>query len=120
MEGQIQSLERRLAEVTSRFFESKIGVKPQEVQVLEQGDLIVLRVRGFLAKAEAAIVQRPEDRQILTNYYTRLFESFYPMVEVVVEQACKRSIIDRQAILDLPNSECVYLLTLGGSAPERG
>jgi uncharacterized protein YbcI len=109
----IYSLEQRLADIAREFFQSKLAIKPEGVEVMQQGEFIVLRIRGFLARAETAIVGCPKDRDILTTYYERILENLYPLLRVVIQQACQRPVVDRRAVLDLPRDECVYLLTLG-------
>ncbi len=108
----IYSLEQRLADIAHDFFQSKLGIKPQGLEVLQQEDLIVLRIRGFLSRAEAAMVGRPKDREVLTTYYERILETLYPVLRVVIQEACQRSVVERHAVIDLSRDECVYLLTL--------
>ncbi|MFQ5883333.1 MAG: Na-translocating system protein MpsC family protein [Candidatus Methylomirabilales bacterium] len=109
----IYTLEHRLADIARGFFQSKLRIKPQGIEVLQQGELIVLRIRGFLAQAEAAMLGRPKEREVLTTYYERIFESLYPLLRVVIQEACQRPVMDRRVVIDLYRNECVYLLTLG-------
>lgn len=109
----IYRLEQRVADIARDFFQSKLGIKPEGIEVLQQAELIVLRIRGFLAQAEAAMVEREKDREILTTYYERIFENLYPLLRVVIQEACQRPMVDRRTVLDLSRDECVYLLTLG-------
>lgn len=109
----IYRLEQRVADIARDFFQSKLGIKPEGIEVLQQAELIVLRIRGFLAQAEAAMVEREKDREILTTYYERIFENLYPLLRVVIQEACQRPMVDRRTVLDLSRDECVYFLTLG-------
>ena len=111
--GKIDSLEHRLADIIRGFFQSKLGIKPQEIDVSQQADLIILRMCGFLSQAEAAMVERQKDRQVLTTYYERIVENLYPLLRVVIQEACKRPLVERHAIVDLSRDECIYFLTLG-------
>lgn len=109
------SLTLQLAEITAKFFETKLGLNPDTVNVLgdEGEDLIVIKVEGFLSKAEAALAERPEDHKILGEYYARVLERLLPMLRVVVEEVAKRPLLGCRTTLDLARDECLYLLTLG-------
>ena len=109
----IYSLEQRLADIARDFLCSKRRIKPQRVEVLQQAELIVLRIRGFLAQAEAAMVGRWKHRQVLTTYFERIFENLYPLLRVVIQEACQRPVVERRMVIDLSRNECVYFLTLG-------
>ena len=115
MERQLSSIERRLAEITKGFFETKLGLRPQRVNVLEEegGALIVIRVAGFMSKAEAALAGHPEDQKALGEYYTRILERLSPMLRVVVEDVVERPLLGCRTVLELSRDECLYLLTLG-------
>jgi len=115
MSAEVYSLTRRLAEITIRFFETKLSLKPERVNVLEQegGDLVVIKVEGFMSKAEATLAERPEGDRVLSEYYTRVLERLFPMLSVVAEEVTKRPLLGCRTALDLSRNECLYLLTLG-------
>ncbi len=115
----IYSLEQRLADIARDFLCSKRRIEPQRVEVLQQAELIVLRIGGFLAQAEAAMVGRWKHRQVLTTYFERIFENLYPLLRVVIQEACQRSVVDRHVVIDLSRNECVYFLTLGEAPAVR-
>jgi len=116
------SLTRRLAEVTASFFAAKLGLNPDRVNVLEQegGDLVVIKVEGFMSKAEVALAGRLEGDRALRAYYTRVLERLSPMLSVVVEEAAKRPLLRCRTALDPSRDECLYLLTLGTEARKGG
>lgn len=115
LSAQLSGLIRRLAEVTASFFAAKLGLNPGRVNVLEQegGNFVVIKVEGFMSKAEVALAERPEDDRALRAYYTRVLERLSPMLGVVVEEGAKRPLLECRMVLDLSRDECLYLLTLG-------
>ena len=119
MGRQLSRLERELGEITATFFQAKLGVKPRAVHVLEEeeGDLVVIKVGGFLTKAEAAVAQPGEDHRILDDYYSLVLERLFPLLSVVVEELAGRTLLGCRTALDLPRDECLYLLTLGAKGP---
>lgn len=113
--------EQRLTEVTTAFFKSKIGRSPKAVTVLQEahGDLLVIKVEGFLSRAEAALAEHREDQKALDEYYTRILGQLLPMLSQLVKEVEKRPLLGCRTVLDLARDECIYLLTLGMWPAER-
>ena len=124
MSTEASGLRRRLAEITAGFFEAKLGLSPNRVNVLDEqgGDLIVIKVEGFMTQAEAALAERKENQKILDEYYARVLEPVSPMLraalEAALEEVAQRRLMACRTVLDLSRDECLYLLILGRSAPE--
>jgi len=120
MMADVKGLERRLREITADFFRSKLGLQPQAVEAVWREDLVLVRVRGFLTKAEEAIAGRQDDQAMLQAHYERLLEKLSPMLAAVVQEACGSTLRERRLVLDLERSECVYHLRLGPVIPPEG
>ena len=121
MRAGVRGLERRLRDITADFFRSKLGLKPQAVEAVWHEDLILLRVHGFLTKAEEEVMAgRQDDRAMLQAYNERLFENLFPMLAAVLQDALSRPLREWRLILDLGRSECIYLLRLGAGTQLRG
>jgi len=116
----VKGLERRLQEITADFFRSKLGLPPQAVDVLWHDDLVLLRVRGFLTRAEEARASHPFGRVMLQAHYERVLDKLSPMLATVVQGACGRTLRERRLVLDLGRSECVYHLRLDPGVPLGG
>jgi len=114
------SNEQRLTEVTAAFFRSKIGRSPKAVTVLQEarGDLLVIKVEGFLSQAETALSEDRENQRGLDEYYTRILGQFVPVLSQLVKEVEKRPLLGCRTVLDLARDECIYLLTLGEPARE--
>lgn len=116
MSGVPSGLAQRLATVTAEFFEAKLRLNPQ-VRVLEEvgGDVILIKVEGFVSQGDAMLVEHLKDENILLlgEHHARVFEQLCPMLSVVVEEVTKRPLVDCRAAVDLSRDECVYLLRLG-------
>ena len=78
---------RRLAELTQGFFRAKLRLTPRSVEVREEGDALVLRVKGFVATAERAMINHPRDRWAIEDYYLRLFDQLTPLLRAGVGKA---------------------------------
>jgi len=113
-------LERRLREITADFFRSKLSVQPQAVRVVCRKDLILVRVRGVLSRAEEARAGHPGNRATRQAHYERLLEKLWPLLAAVVEEASGRALGERCLVLDLGRSACAYHLRLRSGVSPRG
>lgn len=106
-----QEMERRLAELTQGFFRAKLRLTPRSVEVREDGDTLVLRIRGFVPPAERAMIDQPKDRWVIEDYYLRLFDQqLTPLLRAGVRKA--GPLVKVQTLLDLSGDECRCILTL--------
>lgn len=106
-----QGVERRFVELTLEFFRAKLRLTPRAVEVRDRGDSLAVRVKGFLAPAEREMIDQPKDRRAIEDYYLRLFDQIAPLLRAGAGKA--RPFVRFQALLDLPNDECLFILTLG-------
>lgn len=106
-----QEIKRRVSELTHGFFRGKLRLSPQSVEVGDMEDTLVVRVKGFLAQGERAMMDQPNDRQVIEDYYLRLFDQIAPLMRTGVGEA--GPLLKFQTLLDLPKDECVFILTLG-------
>jgi len=120
MMADVKGMEQRLRGITADFFRSKLGLQPQAVEAILREDLVLVRVRGFLTKAEEAMADRQDDWAMLQAHYQRLLDMLSPMLAAVVQEVCGRSLKEQRVVLDLGRSECVYHLWLGPVIPPEG
>lgn len=106
-----QETKRRVSELTHGFFRGKLRLAPQSVEVGDMEDTLVIRVKGFLAQGERAMMDQPNDRQVIEDYYLRLFDQIAPLMRTGVGEA--GPLLKFQTLLDLPKDECLFILTLG-------
>lgn len=113
-------LRQRLREATYAFFESHLRCVPREVEVLREQDFVVIRVRGFLAKAESELLKQPQEAKLLTDYYNGVLEGVYMPLEEAIGEIEQLALVDKQAVLEFEQEQCVFLLTLGTKPESRG
>ena len=106
-------LRQRLKEATYAFFESHLRCTPSEVEVLREQDFVVIRVRGFLSKAESELLKQPQEAKLLTDYYNGVLEGVYVPLEEAIREIAQLALVDKQAVLEFEQEQCVFLLTLG-------
>jgi len=106
-------LRQRLREATYAFFESHLRCTPHEVEVLREQGFVVIRVRGFLTKAESELLKQPQEAKLLTDYYHSMLEGVYVPLDEVIREIEHRVLVEKQAVLEVEQEQCVFLLTLG-------
>jgi len=106
------SVERRVAELTRECFQAQLGVTPQSVEVRTEGNVVV-RVRGFLVRAEQAMMGYPEHRTLVEQYYLRLLNEAGPLLTAAVRRATGSDFVGIEIVPSLLEDECLFVLTLG-------
>lgn len=106
-------LMQRLKETTYTFYERHLRCRPRAVEVLREQDFVVIRVRGFLTKAESELIKRPAEAMLLTDYYNGMLTGLYGLLEEVLRDTEQLALVDTRVILEFDQEQCVFLLTLG-------
>ncbi|MBI3326365.1 MAG: DUF2294 family protein [Nitrospinae bacterium] len=113
MKATADVLVERLKETTYAFYEGHLRCRPREVEVLREQDFVVIRVRGFLTKAERELIKRPAEALLLTDYYNGMLAGLYVLLEEVVRDTEQLALVDTRVVLEFDQEQCVFLLTLG-------
>ena len=106
-------LVQRLKETTYAFYEWHLRCRPREVEVLREQDFVVIRVRGFLTKAESELIKRPAEAMLLSDYYNGMLVGLYVLLEEVLKDTEQLALVDKRVVLEFDQEQCVFLLTLG-------
>src|SRR3972149_10457899 len=99
----------RIRELTLAFFQAKLGLTPRSVEVRGGGDTLEVRVRGFCAPAEKALIDPPKERRAIEDYYLRLFDQLLPLLNAGVGKG--GPIVRVQTILVLLGDHCEFVGT---------
>lgn len=113
-----EEIKRRISELTKGFFRSKLRLSPRSVEVGDMEDTLVIRVKGFLATGERAMMDRPNERSAIEDYYLRLLDQIAPLLRTGVGET--DPLLKFRTLLDLPRDECVFILTLGKEGEMTG
>ena len=79
-------LEAKISEGISKFEVDIMGRGPQKIKTIIIGDLVIIRLLGFLSQAEKQIVENNEGVELLKKMRTMLFEkNLFRFHEVITE-----------------------------------
>ena len=107
-----QEIEQRIGELTRDYLRGKRGRCPRNVEVRIEGDLLVVRIRGFLEWTEHAAMESTTDRPSVEEHYLRLFEQIAPLLRAGIREATGRAVLELRILLNLSEDECVLRSTV--------
>lgn len=95
MEGSVTKgqVESKISEAMSKFEIEQMGRGPEKIKTVIQGDLIVVRLKGFLSTAEKNLAQTKEGVELIKKHRTALFESAITRLESTL-----RGVIDVEIV----------------------
>lgn len=67
-------IEAKISEVVSRFEVDFMGRGPKKIKTIIVGDLLIIRLHGFLSQAEQLLVENNDGVELLKKMRTVLFE----------------------------------------------
>ena len=115
-------IEAAISEEISRFEGDYIGRNPKDIQVHLIDDLLLIRLRGFLAAAEQQLVKSlpPEKgRDLLKQIWSHLIETTRPVMEAMVEKVTGVKVVTMHHDFSTATGEEVVLFTLARSPDFR-
>lgn len=115
-----QRPEDEIGRLIWEFFHARLRVLPRAVEVRATGDFWVVRVKGFLAPAEAAMTGDARDLEPIERYYRLVFRQVVPLLQAGIRRAAGRPILDVESILSLSSDECLLVLALGPAEEPDG
>ena len=111
-------IEAAITEEISRFEQDYLGRDPREIHVHLLSDLIVVRLRSVLAKAEqqmARSLPAEQGRDLLKQERTHLIELARPVMEAMVEKVAGMKVVTMHHDISTKTGEEVILFTLARS-----
>jgi uncharacterized protein YbcI len=105
----------RLCEAVIRFEKETVGRGPEEVKAYLVDDMIVLRERGILTRAEKSLLGQGEGsggRELVRDFRRRLLEGHLASFENEVAEVLGRKVRAVFADLDIEREERLIVLVL--------
>ena len=111
---ELRELSASLAEAIERFEEEEMGVRPSQVTVMVEEDLVMVHLKGILSPSERELARTDEGQATLQRFNTLLFNA--GSVPSIKEQVCgtlKREVVDVQSTLSPLTGSLVVVFSLG-------
>lgn len=104
-------IEARISEGVSRFEVEFMGRGPQKIRTIIVGDLVIIRLIGFLSQAEKQVVDTPEGVELLKKMRNMLFERNLPHFKKAVNEILPYEIQSTHSDISTVTGEKMIILT---------
>jgi len=114
MPGTVEQLSASLAEVIARFEEEEMGIRPTEVKVLVEDDLVMVHLKGVLSPSERTLARTEAGQAVLQRFNSMLFAGgSSPSIREQISRTLRREVLDVQTTLSPLTGSLVAVFPLG-------
>ena len=111
---ELEALSSLLAEAVVRFEEREMGLRPAEVKVMVEDELVLVHLKGVLSPSERELARTEAGQSILQRFNTLLFNwGSEPSIKDQVADAVGREVVDLQTSLSPLTGSLLVVFTLG-------
>lgn len=104
-------VEAKISELVSKFEVDFMGRGPQKIKTLIVGDLIIIRLLGFLSPAEKQVVENNEGVELLKKMRNMLFEKNLHQFKKVIKEIIPYEITSTHSDISTVTGEKMIVLT---------
>lgn len=102
-----------------QFEKEYLGRGPEDVRTVFVLDMVVVRLRGILTRAELALCQTAEGSALVKETRRRLFESAREMISEMVQDILGCTLISLHTDMSTKTGERVVVLTVDVNFDEK-
>jgi uncharacterized protein YbcI len=112
-------IEAKISEAVSRFEIEFMGRGPKQIRTLIVGDLIIIRLKGFLSQSEQILAENNQGVELLKKVRTTLFEASRDYLEKLVREVVDVEIISTHSDVSTRTGEKMIIFTVRDNLEER-
>jgi uncharacterized protein YbcI len=108
-------MEAQISEAVTRFEKEHMGRGPLETKSYIVDDMIIVRLKGVLTKAEQSLAKSNRDsrgRDLIKQVRIELIETGRPLLESAIKNITKRKVRSLHADISTVTGEKVIIFTL--------
>jgi uncharacterized protein YbcI len=110
----VERLSATLARTIARFEEEQMGVRPADIRVLVEDDLVMVHLKEVLSPSEREMARTEAGQTVLQRFNAMLFDGgSSPSIREQVCQALGRQVVDVQTTLSPLTGSLVVVFSLG-------
>jgi uncharacterized protein YbcI len=115
-------LEAEISEAFVRFEKEYMGRGPDETKTYILDDLVLVRLKGVLTKAERQLAEsdEPNSRHLIKQVRIELLEKGRALLEVLIADIVGRKVTSLHTDISTRTGERVVIFTLDGDVEYRG
>jgi uncharacterized protein YbcI len=111
-------VEAKISEGVSKFEVEFMGRGPQKIKTVIAGDLVIIRLMGFLSQAERQIVENNEGVELLKKMRTMLFEKNLTQFHNVINDILPFKILSTHSDVSTVTGEKIIVITFDSNIEE--
>jgi uncharacterized protein YbcI len=105
-------LEAEISKAITRFEKTHMGRGPVDVRTHIVQDMLLIRLQGLLTPAEVELAKTNEGQVLIKQVRRQLLEGSRPIIESIVGQLTRRTVISLHTDMSTKTGERVILLRL--------
>ena len=110
----LKQLSASLERAVEKFEEEEMGIRPGQVKVMMDEDLVMVHLKGVLSPSERALARTETGQAMLQRFNTLLFDAgSSPSIKEQVSQTLNREVLEVQTSLSPLTGSLVVLFPLG-------
>lgn len=111
-------IEAKISEDVSKFEVDFMGRGPQKIRTILVGDLVIIRLLGFLSQAEKQIVENNEGVELLKKMRTMLFEKNLVHFHSIITKILPYKILSTHSDVSTVTGEKMIIITFDRNIEE--
>lgn len=108
-------LEAKISEAISKFELEYMGRGPKAIKTYIIGDMIVVRLSGFLSPSEQKLTDNPQGIELFKKVRTTLFEGGREYLENLITEIIKIPVVSTHSDLSTKSGEKIIVITTAGN-----
>lgn len=98
-------LEAKISEIISKFEIEHMGRGPEKIRTIIFQDLIIIRIKGFLSKAETNLATSKDGVELIKKVRMALFESSRENLEEAIKSLIQVNVVSTYSDVDTQTGE---------------
>lgn len=111
-------LEAKISEIVSKFELEYMGRGPKTIKTYILGDMIVVRLNGFLSPSEQKLTDNPQGIELFKKVRTSLFEGGRGYLETLITDVMDVAVISTHSDISTKTGEKIIVITVDKNLEE--
>jgi len=112
-------IEAKISEAISKFEIEHMGRGPEKIRTIIFGDLIIVRIKGFLSKSEKSLAQNKEGIDLIKKVRITLFENARESLEKTIKSVLDVNIISTYSDVSTKTGEKIIGIVIDQDIEEN-
>lgn len=112
-------MESKISEGVSKFEVEYMGRGPQKIRTIIVGELLIIRLLGFLSQAEQKVAENNDGVELLKKLRTMLFERNITRFHEVISEILPYKILSTHSDISTVTGEKMIIITFDCNIEEK-